>query len=157
MIEIGQADPGLLEFQPNGHRGFSEKCVYRWDGNGYVPDRTEYAAGPDYTLYRFIAALHLRDFRSAYGLIDPVSFLKTDAPSLVAFRRVIEKTWPEFLDDKVFQAREATAGSPDALAFELPEKYYVYRPKLSNDGKFRVLGLERRIEMPATGSGETSP
>ena len=82
MIVTGRADPGLLQFEPGGHRGFSARCVYHWDGQAYVPARTEYSPGPDNTLYRFIAALHLRDFRSAYALIDPGKFLKTDAPSL---------------------------------------------------------------------------
>jgi hypothetical protein len=61
------------------------------------------------------------------------------------------------LDDQVFQAREANAGSPDALAFELPEKHYVYWPTLSNDGRFLLIGLERKVEMPGTGSGQDSP
>jgi hypothetical protein len=157
MIVTGRADPGLLQFQPGGHRGFSARCLYHWDGQAYVPARTEYSPGPDYSLYRFIAALHLRDFRSAYALIDPGKFLKTTAPSLEQFRQMIEKNWPEFLDDQVFQAREANAGSPDALAFELPEKHYVYRPTLSNDGKFLLTGLERNVEMPGTGEAGDSP
>ena len=157
MIVIGRADPGLLQFEPGGHRGFSARCVYHWDGQAYIPAQTEYSPGPDNTLYRFIAALHLRDFRSAYTLIDPGKFLKTDAPSLEKFRQVIEENWREFLDDQVFQAREANAGSPDALAFELPEKHYVYLPTLSNDGRFLVIGLERKVEMPGPGSGQDSP
>jgi len=151
MVVTGRADPGLLQFEPEGHRGFGAKCIYHWDGEAYVPGRTEYSPGPDNNLYRFIAALHLRDFRSAYALIDPGKFLNTDAPSLEQFRRLIETDWPEFLDDQVFQAREAKAGSPDALAFELPDKHYVYRPTLSNDGKFLLTGLERKIERPAQG------
>jgi len=157
MIVIGRADPGLLQFEPGGHRGFSARCVYHWDGQAYIPAQTEYSPGPDNTLYRFIAALHLRDFRSAYTLIDPGKFLKTDAPSLQKFRQMIEEDWREFLDDQVFQAREANAGSPDALAFELPEKHYVYLPTLSNDGRFLVIGLERKVEMPGPGSGQDSP
>jgi hypothetical protein len=157
MIVTGRADPGLLQFQPGGHRGFSARCLYHWDGQAYVPARTEYSPGPDYSLYRFIAALHLHDFRSAYALIDPGKFLKTTAPSLEQFRQMIETNWPEFLDDQVFQAREANAGSPDALAFELPDKHYVYRPTLSNDGKFLLTGLERMVEMPGTGEAGDSP
>jgi hypothetical protein len=148
MIVTGRADPGLLQFEPGGHRGFSARCLYHWDGQAYVPAGTEYSPGPDNSLYRFIAALHLRDFRSAYALIEPGQFLKTDAPSLEKFRQTIEQDWPEFLDDQVFQAREASAGSPDALAFELPDKHYVYRPTLSNDGKFLLTGLQRKVEMP---------
>jgi len=157
MIVIGRADPGLLQFEPGGHRGFSARCVYHWDGQAYVPAQTEYSPGPDNTLYRFIAALHLHDFHSAYTLIDPGKFLKTDAPSLENFRQVIEENWREFLDDQVFQAREAQAGSPDTLACELPDKQYVYRPALSNDGKFLLTGLERKVEMPGTGSIGNSP
>ncbi|HXX22077.1 MAG TPA: hypothetical protein VEO19_02875 [Terriglobia bacterium] len=157
MVVTGRADPGLLQFEPEGHRGFGAKCIYHWDGEAYVPGRTEYTPGPDNNLYRFIAALHLRDFRSAYALIDPGKFLNTDAPSLEQFRRLIETDWPEFLDDQVFQAREGKAGSPDALAFELPDKHYVYRPTLSNDGKFLLTGLERKIEAPGTGSASDSP
>jgi hypothetical protein len=157
MIVTGRADPGLLEFEPDGQRGFSARCVYHWDGEGYIPERTEYSPGPDNSLYRFIAALHLRDFRSAYSLIDPGKFLKSDAPSLEQFRHMVETHWPEFLDDQVFQAREAKAGSPDALAFELPDKHYVYRPTLSNDGKFLLTDLERDIEAPGTDSAGDSP
>jgi hypothetical protein len=155
MVLTGQADPGLLQFEPGGHRGFAAHCVYRWDGQAYVPaGRTEYESGPDNSLYRFIAALHMRDYRAAYALVDPGKFLKTDEPSLEKFRQTIEQTWPEFLDNQVFQAREASAGSPDALAFELPEKHLVYRPRLSHDGKFLLTGLEREIE---TGPSGNSP
>ena len=157
MIVSGRADPGLLEFERGGQRGFREKCVYHWDGQAYVPSQTEYAGGPDYTLYRFIAALHLHDFRTAYTLIDPGKFLRTDAPSLEKLRKVVEETWPEFLDDQVFQAREAKAGSLDALAFELPEKHYIYRPTLSDDGRFLLTGLERKVEMPTGDSSQASP
>jgi hypothetical protein len=157
MIVTGRADPGLLQFQPGGHRGFSARCLYHWDGQAYVPARTEYSPGPDYSLYRFIAALHLRDFRSAYAVLDPGKFLKTTAPSLEQFRQMVETNWPEFLDDQVFQAREANSGSPDALAFELADKHYVYRPTLSKDGKFLLTGLERKVEMPGTGEAGDSP
>jgi len=157
MIVTGRADPGLLEFEPDGQRGFSARCVYHWDGESYIPERTEYSPGPDNSLYRFIAALHLHDFRSAYSLIDPSKFLKSDAPSLEQFRHMVETQWPEFLDDQVFHAREAKAGSSDALAFELPDKHYVYRPTLSNDGKFLLTGLERDIEAPGAESAGDSP
>jgi len=157
MIVTGRADPGLLQFEPGGHRGFSARCVYHWDGQAYFPGQTEYSPGPDNSLYRFIAALHLRDFRSAYALIDPGKFLKTDAPSLEKFRQMMEENWREFLDDQIFQAREPEAGSPDTLAFELPEKHYVYLPTLSTDGRFLLLGLERKVEMPGTGEAGDSP
>ena len=157
MIVTGRADPGLLQFEPGGRRGFAARCVYHWDGQAYVPARTEYAPGPDNSLYRFIAALHLHDFRGAYALVDPGKFLKTDAPSLERFRQMVEETWPELLDDQVFQARETSPGSQDALAFELPEKNYVYRPTLTSDGKFLLTGLERKVELPGTESAGDSP
>jgi len=157
MIVTGRADPGLLQFEPGGHRGFSARCVYHWDGQAYVPAQTEYSPGPDNSLYRFIAALHLHDFRSAYALIDPGKFLQTDAPSLEKFRRMMEENWQEFLDDQIFKAREPVAGSPDTLAFELPEKHYVYLPTLSTDGRFLLLGLERKVEIQGTGSAGDSP
>jgi len=157
MIVTGRADPGLLQFEPSGNRGFSARCVYHWDGQAYIPAQTEYSPGPDNTLYRFIAALHLRDFRSAYALIDPGKFLHTDAPTLEKFRQTMEENWREFLDDQIFQAREPVAGSPETLAFELPEKHYVYLPTLSADGRFLLLGLERKVEMPGTGSAGDSP
>ena len=157
MIVSGRSDPGLLQFAPGGHRGFSARCVYHWDGQAYIPGQTEYSPGPDNNLYRFIAALHLRDFRSAYALIDPAKFLKTDAPTLGKFRQVMEEDWREFLDDRIFLAREASPGSPATFAFELPEKHYVYLPTLSTDGKFLLLGLERKVEMPGTDSAGDSP
>jgi len=157
MVVTGRADPGLLEFEPNGHRGFNARCAYHWDGEAYVPGRTEYSPGPDNSLYRFIAALHLHDFRSAYALTDPAKFLKTDAPSLEQFRQMVEAHWPEFLDDQVFHAREAKAGSAEDFAFELPSKHYVYLPTLSDDGKFLLTGLERKVEMPGPESAGDSP
>jgi hypothetical protein len=157
MIETGRADPGLLEFEPGGRRGFSARCVYHWDGEAYVPVQTEYSPGPDNNLYHFIAALHLHDFRGAYSLVDPGKFLKTETPSLEQFRQVIETQWREFLDDQVFQAREAKAGSPDALAFELPDKHYIYLPTLSEDGKFLLTGLERTVEAPGAEESGDSP
>ncbi|HXK11845.1 MAG TPA: hypothetical protein VMT70_19545, partial [Vicinamibacteria bacterium] len=71
MIVSGRADPGLLQFEPKGRRGFSARVVYRWDGKTFTPAKTEYAANADYTLYRFIAALHLHDYRAAYALTVP--------------------------------------------------------------------------------------
>jgi len=148
MVVSGRADPGLLEFQPGGRRGFGARSVYHWDGQAYIPVATEYTSGPDYTLYRFIAALHLRDFRSAYAQIDPAKFLHTDAPSLDKFHQMIKETFPEFLDDEVFRAREADSSSSDALAFELPKMNYVYRPSLRTDSPFLLTGLERKVEIP---------
>jgi hypothetical protein len=146
MVVSGRADPGLLVFPPDGDRGFDARAVYRWDGHAFIPEETKYSANPDYTLYRFIAALHLHDFRAAYALIDPAKFLKTDAPSLKMFRQVVEDLWPEFLDDEVFEARVTTPTSPSPYAFELPEKHYVYFPQFGGDDRGLLVGLERREE-----------
>jgi hypothetical protein len=156
MIVTGRADPGLLEFQPGGRRGFTARSVYRWNGQAYIPEQTEYSPGPDYTLYRFIAALHLHDFRNAYAEIDPAKFLHTDAPTLDKFRRVIKETYPEFLEDHIFRVREMDAGLSGAFAFELPRLNYVYRPRLGDDGRFLLIDLGRKIEMSPSDSSETS-
>lgn len=146
MIVTGRADPGLLVFPKNSSRGFEARAVYSWDGKAYVPSRTEYSANPDYTLYRFISALHLHNFKAAYALIDAQKFLQTDQPSLELFKKHVEDSWPEFLDDQVFEAQEISPTSPDDYAFALPEseKRYVYHPTLSGDGKLLLTGLERR-------------
>ena len=113
MIVTGRADPGFLQVDPKGHRGFQAHAVYHWDGKAFIPAKTEYSANQDYTIYRFISALHLHDFRSAYALVDPAKFLKSDAPTLDTFRHFIQDNWPEFLQDEVFEAPEPPAGSPD--------------------------------------------
>jgi hypothetical protein len=148
MIVTGRADPGLLQFERNGHRGFKARAVYRWDGRAYVPAKTEYSANQDYTLYRFISALHLHDFRSAFALIAPAQFPGLDSPTLEAFRHLIQETWPEFLDDHVFEAPEAPAGSAENYVFVLPlsDKQYVYRPSFSSEGKFLLTGFKRTEE-----------
>lgn len=146
MVVSGRADPGLLVFPPAGGRGFDARAVYRWDGRAFIPEATKYSANPDYTLYRFISALHLRDFRAAYALIDPAKFLKTDAPSLKMFRQVVEDVWPEFLDDQVFEARLTAPTSPSQYVFELPGKHYVYFPQFGGNDRGLLVGLERREE-----------
>jgi hypothetical protein len=146
LVTSGRADPGLLVFPPQGRRGFEARAVYVWDGKAYVPGKTEYSANEDYTLYRFISALHLRDFRRAYALIDPAKFLKTQEPSLEAFRKQIEGTWPEFLDDHIFEAKDSGPTVPDDFSFELilEDKVYTYHPAFSPDTKHLLTGLERR-------------
>ena len=148
MVVTGRADPGLLQVNPRGERGFKARAIYHWDGKGFVPAKTEYFADPDYTLYRFIAALHLHDYRSAYALVDPPKFLKADSPTLDAFRQFIQDNWPEFLRDEVFQAPELPAGSPDEHLFVLskPDQCFVYHPVFSSDGKFLLTGLTRARE-----------
>jgi hypothetical protein len=145
MTVTGRADPGVLDFAPGGRRGFAITEDYRWDGRAFIPGQIRYSANPDYTLYRFIAALHLRDFRAAYALVDPAPFMKTNSPTVDTFRQYVEKTWPEFLDDQIFEARETRATSGGDYAFTLPEKHYLYEPRFSSDGKL-IIGLERRTE-----------
>jgi hypothetical protein len=148
MIVTGRADPGLLEFQPNGHRGFNARAVYHWDGKAFIPAKTEYTANADYTLYRFISALHMHDYRSAYALVVPAKFLEVDSPSLDAFRQYVQTNLPEFLADEIFEAPEPPAGAPDEHLFVLstPDKRNVYHPRFSSDGKFLLTSLSRTHE-----------
>jgi hypothetical protein len=148
MTVAGRADPGLLRIDPKGRRGFEERIVYRWDGKAYVPAKTEYFPNEDYTLYRFISALHLHDYASAYALVVPASFLAEGSPSLDTFRRFIQDHFPEFLQDEVFEAPEADPGEADGHRFVLvkDDKRNVYRPGFSADGKFRLTGLTRDQE-----------
>ncbi len=152
MIETGLADPGLLVFGGGGQRGFTARAVYRWDGKAYIPGKVEYSHNRDYALYRFIAALHLRDFRSAYALVDPAKFLGAEAHSEDDFRQYMEEKFPEFLDDEVFEAREPRGSSAPSDVFVLPksDKVYVYHPTFSTDGKLLLTGLERTEEAPST-------
>jgi len=145
MIVSGRADPGLLRFPVDGKRGFDVQSVYVWAGTGYVPKKTEYSANEDHTLYQFISALHLHDFHSAYALIDAPKFLKTDAPSPEIFRKLIEGSWPEFLDDQIFEASNPGASGTNGFNFELTEegKHYVYAPSFGTDSKHLLAGLER--------------
>jgi hypothetical protein len=148
MIATGRADPGLLRFDPNGHRGFPARAVYHWDGKAFTPAKTEYTASQDYTVYRFISALHLHDYRSAYALVAPAKLLNLDSPTLDAFRQYIQDNFPEFLRDEVFDAPELPAGSPDAHIFVLskPGTLNVYHPLFSGDGRFLLTGLSRTHE-----------
>lgn len=149
MIVTGRADPGLLQFAPEGHRGFKVRAVYRWDGRSFTPAETDYAAIEDYTLYRFIAALHLHDYRSAYALVSPSQFLQVASPTLDAFRQYVQNNLAEFLQDEVFEAPETRAGAPDEHLFVLSthDKRNVYHPSFSRDGKFLLTGLNRSHEV----------
>lgn len=152
MIETGRADPGFLHVAPRGHRGFEARTVYHWDGKAFIPAKTEYAANQDYTLYRFISALHLHDYASAYAQVVPAKFLNADAPTLDAFRHFIQDNWPEFLQNEVFEAPEVPAGSRDEHLFLLPrpDGLKVYHPVFSSDGKFLLTGLtSSREALPA--------
>ena len=149
MIASGRADPGLLVF-PKGpeasSRGFVETRIYAWRNNAYVPVQTEYTANEDYTLYRFIAALHLHEFRAAYALIDPQRFLRTPKPSLKLFRERVEKDWPEFLDDRIFQVPAgATESRGHAFTLTLENgTTNVYYPSFTRGPRRLLTGLDRK-------------
>ncbi len=149
MVVTGRADPGMLHFARDGKRGFQARASYHWDGKAFVPAKTEYIPNQDYTLYRFISALHLHDYSAAYALVVPAKFLNSDSPSLDSFRKFVQDNWPEFLQDNVFRAPEMPAASPDEHLFTLtkPDQRFVYHPAFTNDGKFLLSGLERTREV----------
>lgn len=148
MLVSGRADPGLLLFSKTGKRGFEARAVYTWDGKAYAPGKTEFSVNEDFTLYRFIAALHLHDFRSAYTLVEPRGFLNTREPSLELFRKQVEATWPEFLADNIFEAADSAESAADDYTFTLQQegKLYVYQPAFSSDPEHLLTGLVRREE-----------
>lgn len=147
MVETGRADPGLLVFSGRGPRGFDARTVYVWEGGAFVPRRTEYSQNPDFVLYRFISALHLHDFRTAYGLVNARKFLQTDQASLKLFRQRMEDAWPEFLDDRIFEARDA--GPADyAFTLHLRDRVYVYTPAFEADAPWLLTGLQRAEQEP---------
>jgi hypothetical protein len=149
MIAAGQADPGLLIFpasQEQTGRGFQVATAYVWKNDAYVPLRTEYTHNQDYALYSFIAALHLHDFKTAYALIDPSQFLNTKEPTLKLFREQIEKVWPEFIDDRIFEVPERPEIDPESHEFVLRlggGKMNAYRPTFTAGPEYRLTGLER--------------
>lgn len=146
MIASGRADPGLLHFPKESTRGFDIQTTYVWDGHGYTPRRTDYQANEDYKIYQFISDLHLHDFRSAYALIDPAKFLKIDEPSLEIFRKHIEESWPEFLDDEIFEVLDPQPPVPGDFSFALVREgnTYVYRPQFGPGTKHLIVSLDRR-------------
>lgn len=148
LIMTGRADPGLLVFTKRGRRGFAARIIYTWDGNTFVPGKIEYAGKEDYTLYRFISALHLHDYRAAYALIDPAKFFKSNEPSVASFQKLVEASWPEFTRDSIFEAREPAAAAGNAFAFALTveDKNYLYKPSFGPGSKFLLTGLERTEE-----------
>lgn len=154
MMVSGRADPGLLVFprvpDANG-RGFRVASLYFWRHNAYVPLRTEYEPCEDYTEYRFIRALHLRDFHSAYSLVEPRKFLKTSKPSLEFFRKRVQEQWPEFLDDRIFRVPLHPKGKPGGHLFALTVKEgdtYLYHPTFTPGPKYLLTGLEREKVRP---------
>ena len=45
MIVTGRADPGLLQVDRRGQRGFQARTVYHWNGTAFIPAKTEYSPG----------------------------------------------------------------------------------------------------------------
>ena len=146
MIVSGRADPGIIRFSPEGSRGFEVATVYYWEGGAYIPRKSEFEDNEDYTLYRFLSALHLRDFRLAYALIDPSQFLQGADKTVQAFRKQVEEHWPEFIGNSLFQELEGPEVEGNKFAFELNrhEVRYTYFPTFSKDGKPLLTGLERK-------------
>jgi len=147
MLVAGRADPGLLEFPTASgqfDRGFQAATLYVWQNNAYVPLRTEYTHNADYVLYRFIAALHLHDYKTAYSLIDPARFLKTNKPTLQMFEDRIENIWPEFTDDHIFEVPAKMEAGRHGFILRLGGgKINVYTPSFSGAPDYRITGLER--------------
>jgi hypothetical protein len=146
MIVSGRADPGVIRFPPGGSRGFEAATVYFWEQGAYVPKKTEFEDNEDYTLYRFIAALHLRDFKAAFACIEPSTFLEGRAATPEALRKTVAETWPEFTGNSVFTALENADGDANQFAFALEKgnDRYLYLPSFSSDGKLLLTRLERR-------------
>jgi len=146
MLVAGKADPGLVHFPRAGNRGFGIATLYTWDGKAFVPRKTIYSPCEDYTFYRFVSALHLKDFRAAYALIVPQQFLKDKDASPEAFRKYIETSFPEFLGNNIFEVPDASpeAESKNGFELNLNDHLYLYQPAYSNDGKFLLTGIERR-------------
>jgi len=146
MIVSGRADPGVIRFLPGGTRGFEAATVYFWEQGAYVPKKTEFEENEDYTLYRFIAALHLRDFKAAFACIEPSNFLEGRAATPEALRKTMEETWPEFLGNNLFEVPDPASGDDNLFAFALQRgnERTLYLPAFSRDGKLLLTGLERR-------------
>ncbi len=147
MLETGRADPGLLVFSAAGQRGFDARSEYDWQGGAFIPLRTRYTANRDFTLYRFISALHLHDYAAAYALVDARHFLRTDKPTLQLFRSRIEDAWPEFLDDHIFKAREGASGD-ETFTLRHDDTFYVYTPSFSAQSPWLLTGLKRSEHKP---------
>jgi hypothetical protein len=148
MLVSGKADPGVLHFPRASQRGFGVATLYLWDGQAYVPRKTEYSANEDYSLYRFISALHLHDFHTAYSLVDPAQFLAGEDKSLEAFRKYVEENLREFLGNNIFAAQDSSEEADNKFRFQLSQDdaHFTYFPTFSTDSKFLLTRLERREE-----------
>jgi hypothetical protein len=146
MIVSGRADPGVIRFPSGGGRGFEAATVYFWEQGAYIPKRTEFEENEDYTLYRFLAALHLRDFKAAFACIEPSTFLEGRAATPEALRKAVEVTWPEFLGNNLFEVPNPSSADENRFAFLLRkgDERTLYLPTFSRDEKLLLTGLERR-------------
>jgi hypothetical protein len=146
MVVSGRADPGVIRFPSSGSRGFDVATIYFWENGAYVPKKSEFTENEDYTLYRFIAALHLHNFRAAFALIDPARFLASEEKTVDALKKQVTAAWPELLGDNIFDASEPVDGEASKFPFELnrDDVHYRYFPTFSSDGKLLLTGIERR-------------
>lgn len=146
MIASGRADPGVIRFSPRGQRGFGVATAYFWENGAYIPKKTEFEENEDYTLYRFIAALHLHDFKSAFSLADPAAFLHDRDQTLDEFRKTVQGTWPEFLGNNIFEALEEESSGKNPFAFSLDRGTVrtIYVPTFRRDRPLLLMGLVRR-------------
>lgn len=159
MVVIGDADPGVLEFPKGTNRGFKERAIYTWQGDAFVPGTNEFTVNPDFTLYRFLSALHLRDFKLAYGLADAAKLMKVDKPTPEAFEKFVQREWPEFLDDQIFSTRTTGSSPSNAHGFSWLDqgRFFVYHPAFSDDGKFLLTGLTKSEEPPPSEDSTPNP
>jgi hypothetical protein len=148
FVVTGKADPGAIRFPRESNRGFLARATYRWNGTAYAPERVEFGANADYILYRFLAALRLRDYAGAYAQVDAERFLETQEPTLEMFREHIKSVYPEFLGGHIFEARDTSDSPEEDRSFELERdgKLYVYRPRFGGPPEYRLTGMERREE-----------
>ena len=147
MIASGRADPGVIRFSAVGDRGFDVATAYYWENGAYVPRKSEFEENEDYTIYRFLATLNMRDFRAAFSLIDAAEFLEGSAKTPEALRRRVEDDWPELIGNAIFAAVESPSEGMNQFTFELNREdlHYSYFPAFGKDGSLRLTGLERRI------------
>lgn len=146
MVVSGRADPGVIRFPSSGSRGFDVATIYFWENGAYVPKKSEFTENEDYTLYRFIAALHLHNFRAAFALIDPARFLASEEKTVDVLKKQVTAAWPELLGDNIFDASEPVDGEASKFPFELnrDDVHYRYFPTFGSDGKLLLTALERR-------------
>ena len=82
MLVTGRADPGFLQVDRNGKRGFTARSFYRWQGTAFVPERTDYSPAPITRSIVLFPRCTCTITPSAYALVVPAKFLKMDSPTL---------------------------------------------------------------------------